>query len=174
MRAVRKTKVDPITLSVVYLELARRIGLKVEGVGLPGHFVVRYVPAEGEPQLIDVFEGAVPVSREEAAKRIRENSDRELTDDDLKPTTKRAIVIRMLHNLLGLSSNDTPAANRYLNGILALDPASAQHRWLRAIIRYRVEDRKGAAEDVAWLMEHKPEGIDLHRVFELKRALDSR
>ena len=48
----------PITLSVVYIELARRIGLKVEGVGLPGHFVVRHVPAEGEPQLIDVYDGA--------------------------------------------------------------------------------------------------------------------
>ncbi len=47
----------PITLSVLYLELGRLIGLNLEGVGLPGHFVVRYVPEEGEPQLIDPFEG---------------------------------------------------------------------------------------------------------------------
>src|SRR6476660_24453 len=51
----------PITLSVLYIELASRLGLKVEGVGLPAHFVVRHVPADGEPRLIDVFEGAKPL-----------------------------------------------------------------------------------------------------------------
>src|SRR5204862_4517779 len=56
----------PITLSVLYIELAQRLGLKIEGVGLPAHFVVRHVPANGEPQLIDVFEGAKPLSRDEA------------------------------------------------------------------------------------------------------------
>ncbi|MCE9527976.1 MAG: hypothetical protein K8R36_18195, partial [Planctomycetales bacterium] len=53
----------PITLSIVYMELASRLGLKMEGVGLPAHFVVRHLPKEGEPQLIDVFEGAKPLSR---------------------------------------------------------------------------------------------------------------
>ena len=38
----------PITLSVLYIELGRRLGLKIEGVGMPGHFVVRHVPAKGE------------------------------------------------------------------------------------------------------------------------------
>src|SRR6266545_2808792 len=45
----------PITLSLLYMELGRRLGLKIEGVSLPGHFVVRHVPAKGKPQLIDVF-----------------------------------------------------------------------------------------------------------------------
>ncbi len=74
----------PITLSIVYMELARRIGLKVDGVALPGHFVVRYVPAEGEPQLIDVYEGATVVAREEANRRVKEATERDLTDDDLQ------------------------------------------------------------------------------------------
>src|SRR5262249_3387602 len=46
----------PITLSVIYIELARKIGLKIVGVSLPGHFVVRHEPAEGDAQLIDVYE----------------------------------------------------------------------------------------------------------------------
>ncbi|MFT5127313.1 MAG: serine protease Do, partial [Rhodothermales bacterium] len=45
----------PITLAALYLELGRRLGLSIEGVGLPGHFVVRALPADGESQLIDVF-----------------------------------------------------------------------------------------------------------------------
>src|SRR5207248_6200527 len=55
----------PITLSVVYIELGRRLGLKIEGVGLPGHFVVRHVPKKGEPQLIDVYEGGKHLGRAE-------------------------------------------------------------------------------------------------------------
>src|SRR5438045_2352371 len=58
----------PITLSVLYIELGSRLNLKVEGVGLPAHFVVRHVPADGQPQLIDVFEGAAPLTREAAEK----------------------------------------------------------------------------------------------------------
>ena len=50
-------------VTVLYLTLARRIGLNVVGVSLPGHFVVKHVPAQGEAQLIDVFEGGVPLSR---------------------------------------------------------------------------------------------------------------
>src|SRR5437764_15047640 len=46
----------PITLSVLFLELARRIELKtVAGVSLPGHFIVKYVPPNGSEQLIDIF-----------------------------------------------------------------------------------------------------------------------
>jgi serine protease Do len=161
----------PITLSVVYIELARRIGLNVVGVGLPGHFVVRHVPAEGEPQLIDVYDGATPLGREEAARRVKEASDRELTDEYLAPMTKRAIVSRMLSNLLGVSNNDPRAMHRYLNAVLAIEPTQSQYHWLRAIVRYRLDEREAALEDVAWLLEKKPAGIEIDRVIELQHAL---
>jgi regulator of sirC expression with transglutaminase-like and TPR domain len=164
----------PITLSVVYMELGRRIGLAIEGVGLPGHFVVRHVPGEGEPQLIDVFEGAATISREEAERRLKETTEREPTDDDFRSTTKRAIIARMLHNLLGVAGNDPKAMHRYLNAILAVEPTSAQHHWLRAIVRYRLEDTAGAAVDADWLLENKPEGIDVAPVLELQRAIQER
>ena len=61
----------PITLSIIYMNLAKRLGLRVEGVGLPGHFVVRYSPAHGESRLIDVFEGGQLVrAADEAARRV--------------------------------------------------------------------------------------------------------
>src|SRR5262249_60989892 len=56
----------PITLSVIYIELARKIGLKVVGVGLPGHFVVRHEPSAGEGELIDVYLRGQGVPREPA------------------------------------------------------------------------------------------------------------
>jgi serine protease Do len=161
----------PITLSVVYLELARRIGLNVAGVGLPGHFVVEHIPAQGDAQLIDVYDGAIAVSRDEANRRVKEATDRDLTDADLKPTVKRAIITRMLHNLLSVSGTDPKAMHRYLNAILSIDPTSAQHRWLRAIVRYRLQDRERALEDVDWLLENKPAEIESAQVLDLQRAI---
>jgi regulator of sirC expression with transglutaminase-like and TPR domain len=161
----------PITLSIVYMELARKIGLGVEGVGLPGLFVVRYVPKEGEPQLIDVYEGGTAVSREEAERRVKASTDRELVESDLTATTKRQIVLRMLQNLLSVSTSNTNALNRYLNAALALDGDNGHYHWLRAIVRLRLEDRVGATQDVEWLVEHKPEGVDLARVLEMQRML---
>src|SRR5262249_6426488 len=71
---------SPITLSVLYMDLGRRIGLNLRGVGLPGHFVVKHVPARGGPaaeQLIDVFDGGKPLTREDAQKLAGER----LTDE---------------------------------------------------------------------------------------------
>ncbi len=162
----------PISLSVVYIELARRIGLPIEGVGLPGHFVVRHVAAEGEPQLIDVFDGAATVSREEVKRRVKLASDRELVESDLAAAAKRAIVIRMLQNLLSVSTSNPAAMHRYLNAIVALDRDNGHYHWLRAIVRFRLEDRAGATQDVQWLVEHQPEGVNLSRVLEMQRALE--
>src|SRR5205085_9152402 len=56
----------PITLSVLYMEIARRLGVKVVGIGLPGHFIVQHLPAKGERQLIDVYGGGKALTREQA------------------------------------------------------------------------------------------------------------
>ena len=126
----------PISLSVVYMELARRIGLNVVGVGLPGRFIVAYVGPEGERQLIDVFDGAQKVSREEAERRITLSSESEVSEEQMakyfEPSTKRSIVFRMLQNLLGLSHNDPDALHRYLNAMLAIEPEHGPYHFLRA------------------------------------------
>jgi regulator of sirC expression with transglutaminase-like and TPR domain len=164
----------PITLSVLYMELAARLGVKVSGLGLPGHFIVQYVPAEGPPQLIDVYEGARPMSRDDAARRVRSIADRELADADLVPTTKRAIIVRMLHNLQGVAAGarDNAGLLRYLNAILAVDPESAQERWLRAVVSFQLDRKDISRLDAAWLLDKMPPGVDLERVRELEQLLE--
>ncbi len=163
----------PITLSIVYIELARKVGLNVVGVGLPGHFVVRHIPAQGESQLIDVYDGAVAVSREEANRRVKEATERDLKDEDLVAMTKRAIIGRMLNNLVGVAGNDTGAIERYLDALVAIEaPNVAQSHLMRALVRYRRAHAAAAQEDVDWLMEHKPEGIDLGRLHQLQQAIE--
>lgn len=75
----------PILLSVVYIEAARRAGIAISGVGLPGHFVVGYFGAS-EPMLLDPFEGGRLISVEEPA--------------SLRPWLPDEIAMRMLNNLV--------------------------------------------------------------------------
>ncbi len=163
----------PITLSVLYMELARRLGLKVVGVPLPGHFVVRHEPANGEPQLIDVYEGGIPLSRAQAAKKVENLTGEPLKDEHLAAATNRQILARMLTNLLGIarSDRDVSGALRYLDAIVAVDPTAAEERWMRAVIRSQVGEKPQALEDVEWLLKHQPKGIEMERVLELRRLL---
>ncbi len=78
----------PILLSVVYVEVARRAGLELAGVGLPGHFVVGHFGAD-PPVLIDPFGGGVTVTAAAADPAL------------LRPWDARAITLRMLNNLVG-------------------------------------------------------------------------
>ena len=127
----------PITLSVLTMEIARRVGLKVDGVGLPGHFIVRLVPKEGEPQLIDVFDGAKPLTKAEAFAKVgRGDPD----DEWLKTVDAPAICTRILRNLLNtVSPAESPeSAIRYVETILAIDDDAVAERLLagRAELRH--------------------------------------
>ena len=83
------------------------------------------------------------------------------------------MVLRMLQNLLNLARNegDVAAALRYLDTTVAIEPTSAEARGMRAGLRHRQGDRDGAIADLDWLLENKPEGVDLERVRQFKRIL---
>lgn len=163
----------PITLSVLYLELGRRLGLKIVGVPLPGHFIVRHEPQRGAPQLVDVFDGGKELSREEAETRVRAGSGIAPEDKHFEAAGKRAIVVRMLHNLLGVARDegDGAAMLRYLDAMITVAPESGEERWMRAVLRYQAGDRAAARADVDWLLERQPAGVPLERVRELKQVL---
>lgn len=164
----------PITLSVLYMDLARRMGVTVVGIGLPGHFVTRHVPKEGEGKFIDVFERGELLSPEQAKKKAEAFAGRELGDDILKPVTKKAIVVRMLHNLLGVArrEQDADAGLRYLDGILLLDPADGQSRIMRAGILLSKSQKAEALADVQYLIDHPTPGVDVKKLKEFKERLE--
>ncbi len=91
----------PITLSIIYAEVGRRAGLRVEGVGLPGHFVVRAFEGEGdEGVLVDPFNRRT-TDPEECQGRIDLIYDGrlELGEEHLRAVGARSILARMLGNL---------------------------------------------------------------------------
>jgi serine protease Do len=163
----------PITLSVVYMELARRIGLPIVGISLPGHFIVEYRPAKGEPQLIDVYEGARPLTREEATDKARAITERAPRPEHFAPVRKKDIILRILQNLLSVArqEGDLRAALRYLDTMLLIAPEAADERLARAAARFQAGDRQGSLADLDWLVDHPTKGMDRERILELRRML---
>ena len=93
----------PITLSLIYLELARRLDLPFVGIGLPGHFIVRY-DGDEDPVYLDPFNGGVTMSVGDCRQRVADISNGGLPfkSSFLKPVSPRQILTRMLRNLKGI------------------------------------------------------------------------
>lgn len=119
----------PITLSTIYIEVARRAGLGVLGVGLPGHFLVR-AEAAGRFVLIDPFHGGALLSEADCQKRLHRvfGGRVRLEPGMLAPCTRKGILARMLRNLKAIyvKADDYPRALRTIDLLLRLDPGSGE------------------------------------------------
>ncbi len=119
----------PITLSVVYLEVAQRVGVKALGIGLPGHFIIS-AAGDGDraPIYIDPYGGA-PLSIEDCMTRVSDITGGRLAwrPAFLDPVGPRYILTRILNNLKNAyaSRNDSARAARVVERLLVLSPADA-------------------------------------------------
>ena len=89
----------PISLSILMIEVGRRVGVRLVGVGMPAHFLVR--SADDDTTFFDPFDGGRQLDRDDA-RALFETITRgqaPWSDSHLDPTPNRAIVIRMLNNL---------------------------------------------------------------------------
>ena len=110
---------------------------------------------------------------EETEKLVKENSGRSIPADELPVSTKREIVLRMLRNLMGVAQNKDASADllRYVEPMVALQPDSAFDRWTRAVLLIQSRKFDDAKKDLEWILQNKPEGIDLKRVLEIYHSL---
>lgn len=115
----------PITLSIIYMAVADRIGFPVAGVGLPGHFVVKHTAPSSEIY-VDAFKGGSLIDAAGCARLVEDISGGglELRPDHLRSVNKKQILTRMLANLLGIYSEgkDYGRAIRAVDSLLMLDP----------------------------------------------------
>ncbi len=163
----------PITLAVLYLDLARQIGLtNVAGIPVPTHFMISFRPAQGAEQIIDVFNGGKVLTRSEAVEQVAENAER-ISPSDFTPASKREIITRLLHNLSGLAQRTGSAGDllRYLNALVALNPDSVADRLLRARTFMQQGNNPAAKADLRWLLDHASTELDLERLGEWYRSL---
>ena len=144
----------PITLSVVYIEAGRRLGMPLRGVGMPGHFLVRH---DSEPSLyIDPFHRGALLNETECAERLRRISDTVRWERAfLTPAADRAILARMLRNLsaVWVKRDDAPNAILALGLLMAVQPEESGHWRDRGMLRYKRGDSALALEDLERYLE---------------------
>ncbi|MCA9054349.1 MAG: trypsin-like peptidase domain-containing protein [Planctomycetaceae bacterium] len=166
----------PITLSVLYIELARRCGLDVVGVGLPHHFLVRFEPQDdGEAQLIDPFDRGRELSEAEAVRLVESHIGGEWIAPSFDAQRPRAIILRILQNLINVSTsrNDAEASLRYVDAILAINPESPQHRLFKAVLCLNTGRIDEGLAETEWVLERQPEEVAIEQVYRLKGTLEA-
>jgi regulator of sirC expression with transglutaminase-like and TPR domain len=140
----------PISLSVLYLEIGRRLGLPFEGIGMPGHFLVRYRhPAT--PVLVDPFAGGTIVGEAECEARLQGlyGPGVQLRASMLAAVSTRTIIFRMLNNLKGVyaSQSDWPRVVRTIDLMLVTQPGAIGEYRDRGAAYLRTGDLRRARAD---------------------------
>jgi regulator of sirC expression with transglutaminase-like and TPR domain len=147
----------PITLCIVYLELARRLGLTAHGVGLPGHFLVG-LPDAGT--YVDPFLGQVDLGESDCARRVHELYGDQVTFDRsmLEPQSNRQILTRVLRNLREIyrSRGDARRALSALDRIVLINPSAPELYRERARLLGRLGEYQRAARDLDQLRKLQP------------------
>ena len=163
----------PITLSVLYIELARRCGFDVVGIGLPGHFIVQYRPQGTGARLVDPFEGGAEMTLEDAKLRVTQGRRIAWDDSFLAPVSSKEILERILRNLLNVVNTvEQPEQTlRYIDTILAINPNSMTDRLYRAVLCLNTGRIDEGIAEVDRVLESESQELVLERVHQLRDAL---
>ena len=172
----RKTGI-PITLSVLYMEVAQRIGLVLQGIGFPGHFLVKHV-GDGTEIVIDPFRGGEIRSREDLSGMLASmyGAAVKLRRSFLQPTGKKEILKRMLGNLRGIyaKANDLVRLLSVLDLSLILEPGAVEQIRDRAGVYLRLECFTQARADFETYLRLAPGAEDAAAIREQLVSLSNR
>ena len=146
----------PVTLALVYMEVGRRAGLRVEGVNFPGHFLLRMpagAPAAGGDALIlDPFHRGAILSETDCRKLLRDHAgaDTKFEPALLARATKLQILVRMLVNLkrIYVRMRSFPQGLAMTELLLALDPSALTELRDRGLLAYNLNDYPAALRDL--------------------------
>jgi regulator of sirC expression with transglutaminase-like and TPR domain len=158
----------PISLAVIYLEVARRAGLHVDGVNFPGHFLLRvrdgYVEAQSEFGIIDPFHGGARLSEYDCRQLLRQHVGDEAAFDTslLAPATRHDIIVRILVNLkrLYVRMRSFPQARFISTLLLGIDPSAISELRDRGLLAYHLQDFAAALRDLEEYLRLAPKLSD--------------
>jgi regulator of sirC expression with transglutaminase-like and TPR domain len=162
----------PITLSVLAMEVGRRLGIVLEGVGFPGHFLVR-VPGRGSPLLLDCFQRGAAVDNDELLARLRALAETsggpeftQVPPRFVEATPVTGILGRLLRNLLRiyLERKASAQALAAVDLLLVLFPRSGEDLRTRARLYETLECFASAAEDLRRYLALTPQAEDAAEV----------
>ncbi len=167
----------PITLSVLMMEVGRRIGLRLFGVGMPGHFLVKYVDEEQEI-FADPFHGGRIVDEDRCRQLIEQMYDGRMpfSLSFLHAVTKKQILSRMLQNLKGVyaKANDHYKLLGLIERALMINPDSAAEFRDRGSANFALRRYVEARRDFENYLRQLPEASDAARIKSLLAELRQR
>lgn len=150
----------PISLSVIYLEVGRRLGLNLHGVSFPSHFLVKAVDQRGE-LIIDPFNKGQILDLDDIRDRLRQiyGQPVEVQPEMLRTAETRQILSRMLRNLKNIYTGgaDWMRALAALDRILLIEPRSHNEILERAGLYEKLECFQAALDDLQSFLSLAPE-----------------
>jgi regulator of sirC expression with transglutaminase-like and TPR domain len=157
----------PISLAVVYLEVARRAGVWVAGINFPGHFLVRTAgirPEGADFLIVDPFHGGALLSESDCRELLRQHigDDAAFDRDLLAPATRQQIIVRMLVNLkrLYVRMHSFPQARFVSDLLLTVAPSALAELRDRGLLAYHLQDFGAALRDLESYLRLLPRRLD--------------
>jgi regulator of sirC expression with transglutaminase-like and TPR domain len=156
----------PITLSIVYMEVARRLGLSLVGISFPGHFMVKCVTDQGVI-VLDPYNNGTSLSENELRERLAQVTSADWAQRAplgtlLKAATRKEILVRLARNLKGVytEAGSLEKAITIINLILVMIPDSPQELRDRGVLYHKLECFRSALSDLQRFMTLEPDGGD--------------
>ena len=165
----------PITLAVVYMEVAHRVGFPLVGVGMPGHFLLKHYDVEGREILIDPFNRGSILTAKDCQRALDEiyGGQMPLQPEFLMAVSRRQVLVRMLNNLksIYLSARNFRKALPIVDLILAIYPRSPEDVKQRALLRWSLGQTRGALADLDDYLKMSPEASDADEIRQTAASL---
>ncbi|MGB5082696.1 MAG: tetratricopeptide repeat protein [Burkholderiales bacterium] len=170
----------PITLSILYLEVGKRLGLNLKGVSFPGHFLVKLSVKRGQ-LVLDPFIGGEAQSESDLRERLAQvlpsgKAKQAQLDPYLEPATPRQIIARLLRNLKNIyvQTGKLERALAVMHRMLLVLPESAEELRDRGFVYQQLECFRPALSDLQNYLRRRPEAPDaaeIHgKIVELRQA----
>lgn len=160
----------PLSLGIIQIEVARRLGIELEGVSFPGHFLVR-MPMDGGLLVLDPYHQGRSIDADELKLRARPHLQGGEIDDQqlleiLAPAGARAILMRMLRNLKGLylDRENWDKVVRCSDRLVKLDPSLAEERRDRGLMYMKLGHVSAARIDLNHYLSERPEASDVEEI----------
>lgn len=171
----------PITLSVVYMDVARRVGFPLAGTGMPGHFLLKHYDVMAGEIIIDPFNRGRIVGEAECRQRLQEiySGEVELRPEFLQAVSHRDILTRILNNLrqVYFTKRNFTKGLAILNLLLAIPPADPDLLRERGLVKLGLEQYLGAARDLGGYLQARPcaaDSDDVRETLDMLRQLLAR
>ena len=160
----------PITLSILYMEIGRRLGLRLQGVSFPGHFLVK-LRVSGGQLVLDPFRGGEAQSQSDLRARLarvlpQREADTLPLSQFLQAPTSRQILARLLRNLKGIYLQSEEAQNtlEVMQRMVMVAPHAAEEVRDRGLAYYKLDCFRAALADLQDYLERRPDASDADEI----------